>query len=136
MPAAYGGAKLPTIFDLITTNETYFFREPRQLKAFQDEIIPEILERKKDSRTLRIWSAGCSSGEEPYTLAILCKQIPELHDWNIDIYASDISQKVIQTARRGIFPVSSFRNTEESIRHIFFESIAEKKYRIKDEIKQ
>jgi chemotaxis protein methyltransferase CheR len=131
-----GESELELVFNLITTNETYFFREMRQLRAFTEEIIPEILEKKKDTRNLRIWSAGCSSGEEPYTIAILCKQIAELQRWHIDIYASDISQKVIQTARRGIFSDASFRSTEESARKCFFEPTEDKKYRIKEEYKQ
>ncbi|MGZ8830953.1 MAG: CheR family methyltransferase, partial [Thermoanaerobaculia bacterium] len=60
-------AEYDQIFDLVTTNETYFFREPAQLAAFTDEIVPEILSRKQ-IRKIRIWSAGCASGEEPYSI--------------------------------------------------------------------
>ena len=59
------------IVERITTNETYFFREDYQLRAFTDEIIPEILEQRSSFETIRVWSAGCSSGEEPYTIAML-----------------------------------------------------------------
>ncbi|PWT87339.1 MAG: chemotaxis protein CheR [Acidobacteria bacterium] len=128
--------ELENIFDLITINETYFYREERQLRAFAEEIIPEVQEEKRESKTLRIWSAGCSSGEEPYTIALLCNEIASLQGWDIDIFASDISQKVIQTARRGIYNESSFRSTDPHVRQMYFEKAIENKYRIKDEIRQ
>src|SRR5580765_5519386 len=73
--------ELEAIFDLITINETYFFREDRQLRAFQEEILPEVMTVRRDTKTLRIWSAGCSTGEEPFTIAMMCKQMPELAGW-------------------------------------------------------
>src|SRR6266849_589124 len=66
-------AEFDQIWDLVTTNETYFFREPAQLTAFVDEIIPDILSRKTVKK-IRIWSAGCSSGEEPYSIAMLLSE--------------------------------------------------------------
>jgi chemotaxis protein methyltransferase CheR len=129
-------SELEVIFDLLTVNETYFFREERQLHAFSEEILPLIVEEKKDNRILRIWSAGCSTGEEPYTIAMLCCASGLLRDWEIDIFASDISQRVIQTARRGSFNESSFRNMPDGLREKYFEKLADNKYRIHDEIKQ
>ncbi|HSP05904.1 MAG TPA: protein-glutamate O-methyltransferase CheR [Acidobacteriota bacterium] len=128
--------ELEVIFDLITINETYFFREDRQLRAFADEIVPEVMECRKDTRTMRIWSAGCSTGEEAYTIAMLCKQKRELEGWDIDIFASDISQKVIQTARRGVYGESSFRSTNENMRQLYFDRTPDNKYRIKEEIRR
>lgn len=127
--------ELEAIFDLITINETYFFREDRQLRAFREEIIPEIMEYRKETKTMRIWSAGCSTGEEPYTIAMLCKQTPELAGWDVDIFASDISQKVVQTARRGIYGESSFRSTDEAVRQLYFDRTPDNKYRIKEEVR-
>ena len=129
-------AELETIFDLITINETYFFREDRQLRAFSEEIIPEVMQEKKDAKSLRVWSAGCASGEEPYTIAMLCKEKLELNDWDVDIFASDISQKVIQTARRGMYNETSFRTTEDRVRQQYFEKAIDGKFKIKDEIRQ
>jgi chemotaxis protein methyltransferase CheR len=128
--------ELEAIFDLITINETYFFREDRQLRAFREEIIPEAMAYRNGARALRIWSAGCSTGEEPYTIAMLCKHMPDLEGWDVDIFASDISQKVIQTARRGIYSESSFRTTDEKIRQLHFDRTQDNKYRIKDEIRR
>lgn len=114
--------ELMDIMDVLTTNETYFFRESFQLKAFSEEIIPELIKKKsaKGNRSLRIWSAGCSTGEEPYTIAMLLSTIPELSGWNIEIIGTDISQKVLQHARRAIYGKSSFRATEEQDVRRFF----------------
>jgi chemotaxis protein methyltransferase CheR len=129
-------AEMDIIFDLITTHETYFFREEQQLLAFTDEIIPQLIDARKQFRTIRIWCAGCSSGEEPYTVAILCRQLPELKNWNVEIFASDISQKMIHAARRGIYGENSFRSTKDLVKCIYFDKTEENQYRIHDEIKQ
>jgi chemotaxis protein methyltransferase CheR len=129
-------SELEIIFDLLTVNETYFFREERQLNAFSEEIIPLIVEEKKENRVLRIWSAGCSTGEEPYTIAMLCCASGLLRDWEVDIFASDISQRVIQTARRGTFGQTSFRNMPDGLQERYFEKVADNRYRINDGIKQ
>src|SRR5216684_6273815 len=88
------------IWDLVTTNETYFFREPAQLTAFVDEIIPEILARKSMHK-VRIWSAGCSSGEEAYSIAMLLSEARYYERASFEIFASDINQAVLAKARRG-----------------------------------
>ncbi len=122
--------------DLLTTNETYFFREESQLKTFAREIVPEIVSRKKKEgvRTLRIWSAGCSTGEEPYTLAMLLLEAPELRGWDIDIIGTDISQRVLQVARKGVYGASSFRTTDARYMKRYFNEV-DGKYRIADEVK-
>jgi len=129
-------AELDAIFDLITVNETYFFREDRQLKAFSEEILPEVIGHKGKTKSIRIWSAGCSSGEEAYTIAILCKQNPQLYGWDIDILASDISQRVIQLARRGQYGASSFRTTNEETKRTYFEKVGENQYHLREDIRQ
>ena len=128
--------EMDLIFDLIATHETYFFREQTQLDTFTNEIIPQMVEDRKQSRNLRIWCAGCSSGEEPYTVAVLCRQHPLLEGWNVDIFATDISQKMIQTARRGIYGETAFRTTTNEIKAVYFEKTEENLYRIQDDIKQ
>jgi chemotaxis protein methyltransferase CheR len=114
--------ELMDIMDILTTNETYFFRESFQLKAFTDEIIPELIKVRMSSgnHTLRIWSAGCSTGEEAYTIAMLLHGIKELRGWKIEIIGTDISQRVLQHARRAVYGKSSFRATEEEYVKRFF----------------
>jgi chemotaxis protein methyltransferase CheR len=125
------------IMDVLTTNETYFFRESFQLKAFTDEIIPEMIRAKsaRGDRSLRIWSAGCSTGEEPYTIAMLLSDIPELKLWNIEIIGTDISQKVLQHARRAVYGKSSFRVTEDLQLKLFFDK-QDDGYKVKDLIRE
>ena len=128
--------ELMDIMDILTTNETYFFRESFQLKAFTDEIIPELIKAKGStgSRSLRIWSAGCSTGEEAYTIAMLLHGIKELRGWNIEIIGTDISQRVLQHARRAVYGKSSFRATDEDyVRRFFVEQ--EDGFKVCDEIR-
>jgi len=135
----YGQEKeeeLGKVVDVLTTNETYFFREGNQLKTFSEEIIPEICERKKERRTLRIWSAGCSTGEEPYTLAMMALEHRELRGWNVEIFASDISQRVLQTARKGVYGKSSFRSTEQYYEGRYFHRTDSSRSRIDDSVKK
>jgi chemotaxis protein methyltransferase CheR len=127
--------ELSDIMDILTTNETYFFREAFQLKAFTDEILPELKVLKERERTLRIWSAGCSTGEEPYTIAMLMLEQNLFPGWRIEIVGSDISQRVVQVARKGIFTKSSFRCTDERYLKRFF-SETEGGYRINDEVRE
>ena len=104
--------ELTAIMDLLTVNETYFFREQNQLKAFSEEILEELKTLNQDRKTLRVWSAGCSTGEEPYTIAMLINESGHFNRWDIEIHGSDINQRVLQTARRGVYRKNSFRTTE------------------------
>lgn len=124
------------LINLLTTNETYFFREEFQLRSFTEEILPELKARKEANgdRRLRIWSAGCSTGEEPYTIAMLILDLPEFRDWQIEIIGTDISQRVLQIARKGVYGESSFRSTPEDYRKRFFHP-ADGKLRIDDRVK-
>lgn len=114
--------ELSDIMDILTTNETYFFRESFQLKAFTDEIIPELIKVKAKhcEKTIRIWSAGCSTGEEPYTIAMLLLEKPELAGWKIEIIGTDISQRVLHHARKGVYGNTSFRVTEPHYKSRYF----------------
>ncbi len=129
--------ELSDIMDILTTNETYFFREAFQLKAFTDEIIPELMnvKAKRGDRSLRIWSAGCSTGEEPYTIAMLLLEMGCMSGWRVEIIGTDISQRVLQQARKGAYGKSSFRSTEEIyIRRYFKEQ--EGAFRVNDEVRE
>jgi chemotaxis protein methyltransferase CheR len=124
-----------TFIDLLTIHETYFFREENQLKAFNEEILPELLKRKHRERSLRIWSAGCSTGEEPYTIAMLILEQDAFKGWDIEIFGSDISQRVLQSARRGIYQATSFRSTDPRYTASYFHKEGNS-YRIDDRIKK
>ena len=93
------GAEMQELANLVTTNETYMFREYDQLQAFANHCLPEVLSAKqaRGDRTLRIWSAGCSSGEEPYTLAMIVQDVfPQAESWDCEIVATDIDENMLR----------------------------------------
>jgi chemotaxis protein methyltransferase CheR len=113
-------AELETAVEVLTTNETYFYREPHQLRAFSEEILPALAEENRASRRLRIWSAGCSTGEEVYTIAILLVRSRLFEGWDVDVFGSDIARRVLAVARAGAFGPHAFRTPEaEAIRRWF-----------------
>jgi len=127
--------ELANVIDLLTIHETYFFREEQQLKAFSEEILPELIKRKSKEQNLRIWSAGCSTGEEPYTIAMLLDEKQELAGWNIEIFGTDISHRVLQSARRGVYQSNAFRCMDPQYMSRYFHK-EDNGYRISDKIKK
>ncbi|PLX82193.1 MAG: chemotaxis protein CheR [Desulfuromonas sp.] len=129
--------ELTELINLVTTNETYFFREEFQLKTFVADVLPEVRERKQaqGQKRLRIWSAGCSTGEEPYTLAMLMMEDGKWDDWQVDIIGTDICQRVLQSARQGVYSESAFRSTERYFRDRYFQKEGAR-YRIEDRVKK
>jgi chemotaxis protein methyltransferase CheR len=128
-----GSRELARLVDELTINETYFFRERSQLVALSTEIVPE-LRTICAGRPVSIWSAGCSSGEEPYSVVILALEAGLVPGVDFRVYASDISQRMLGRAREGIYRETSFRDTEPSLRERYFRS-CEKGTRIADEVK-
>jgi len=128
--------ELVEVIDSLTTNETYFFREEAQLKAFTDEVVPEILERNKDKKKLKIWSAGCSTGEEPYTIAMLLMEKGYDSKFDIEITGSDINQKVLSVARRGIYKRGSFRTATDYFMGKYFTEDSGGSFKISDDVKR
>ncbi len=106
---------------LLTTAETFFFRDKGQFKLLRDRIMPELIESRKNERKLRIWSAGCSTGEEPYSLAILLDELlPQQTGWDILILGTDINKEAIDKAKQGVYSEWSFRMVELGIRERYF----------------
>ncbi|NDV25498.1 protein-glutamate O-methyltransferase CheR [Desulfovibrio sp. JC010] len=132
-------AELNKLFEVITTNETSFYRNPPQLKVFQTKVLPAVLDelRKKRRKRLRIWSAGCSTGEEPYTLSMIIHDVlgPELSSWDIKITANDLSERVLKSARRAVYSEYSLRTTPKEIIAKYFDKDG-KQYKVKPSIKQ
>jgi chemotaxis protein methyltransferase CheR len=127
--------ELQRALDAVAIHETYFFRETRALKAFSDEILPELRERNAATRTLRIWSAGCSTGEEPYTLAMLIRESRLFEGWKIELAASDLSQRVIAEARAGVYRTNSFRTTDAERKHRYFAAQPEGTFLIDEKLR-
>jgi chemotaxis protein methyltransferase CheR len=135
----YGTAEeseFDALLDRITNPETYFFREPEQLSAFTDEVLPEWETSAPPGEPLKIWSAGCASGEEPYTLAMLLEEAGFFERRPIEIFGSDVSLGSISRARAGIFRENSFRQTSEDRRSKFFELEGPGRYRIREDVRR
>jgi chemotaxis protein methyltransferase CheR len=130
------------IWDAITTNETYFFREEAQLRALVDEIVPELIASKAEAARaqgrkpkIRFWSAGCSTGEEPYTIAMMCLERGHYDRAEIDLFASDIGGQVIHRARQGLYREGAFRCTPPELREKYFTRENEMSWRVRDLVK-
>jgi len=129
--------EIVVLVDNLTTNETYFFREGAQLKAFSEEILPELRSRNIGKKSLRIWSAGCSTGEEPYTIAILLLESGNWwRDWQVEIMGSDINQRVLHTARKGMYKKGSHRATPPDMLRKYVIEEGKGDYRIIDAVRQ
>ncbi len=113
-----GGKESTRLFDAITTNETYFFREPMQFDVFIDHIVPRVLEDKKSIGDVKVWSAASSTGEEPFTVSMIMRE--RRPNVRADISGSDISTKVLDSARTGVFSSYSIRNVPEAYMKKYF----------------
>ena len=120
----------------LTNNESYFFRDQGQFKLLEEHILPELIKRKKITKSLRICSAGCSTGPEPYSLAILLKElIPDIQTWNLLILGVDINHEVLKVARKGVYSPWSFRRVAPEIKEKYFTKKGEQ-YQINNDIKK
>ena len=128
-------AELEAAVESLTTHETYFFREPSQLKAFREELLPLLEKRNARTKRLRLWSAGCSSGEEAYTLAMLLKDERRFEDWDMEVYGSDISRRVLSMARRAEYGPSALRATSADLLERFFVPAGNAKVRVRDDVR-
>ncbi len=129
-----GKDELSLVIDLLMPRETYFFREPTQLRCFVDELVP-LLVKEHRSRALHVWSAGCSSGEEPYTLSMLMGAHPALSGWALEVMGTDLSQKALSAARHAEYGPSALRATSETQRAQFFDELDSGKVRVKREVR-
>jgi chemotaxis protein methyltransferase CheR len=129
--------EMSDLMDILTTNETYFFREAFQLKALTEEILPEFkaVKENRGDKTLRIWSAGCSTGEEPYTIAMLILEMAAFRGWRVEIIGTDISHRVIQHSRKAVYSKSAFRTTDDHYIQRYFQA-QDNGYKVNDEVRE
>jgi chemotaxis protein methyltransferase CheR len=161
--------ELRELLNRLTINHTYFFRNEPQFKVLKEKILPELIERKLSSLrgreapeaiskleiasspsapsndgfrpTIRIWSAGCSTGEEPYTIAMIIKDvIPDTENWDIQILATDASTQALEAARKGVYSVNSMRLVDDYHKNRYFTERPggglDARYAIHDDIKK
>jgi chemotaxis protein methyltransferase CheR len=118
----------------LTIGETYFFRHKPQFEALEHEILPDLIARRSRERRLRVWSAGCATGEEPYSLAILLdRMLPDRRSWNVMILGTDINRGSLERAKRGWYRPWSFRGVDPAIEARYF-TRSGSDYRIRPEI--
>ena len=116
----HGEEELQTVYDLITNNETYFFREDYQLRAFRDETLPKLERDARSRKQLTCWSMGCSTGEEAYSIAMVMLESGLFDGWSLRVFGTDLSRKRVTIARRAIYAESSFRSTSKERRGAYF----------------
>lgn len=118
-----GAREMSVLAQRLTIGETYFFRDAALFHALEHELLPELIrKRSQASRRLRIWSAGCATGEEPYSLAMLLdKLLPDQTSWNVQLLATDLNAQSLQHAATGVYSEWSFRHVPQSIKERFFE---------------
>ncbi|MFH0924500.1 MAG: protein-glutamate O-methyltransferase CheR [bacterium] len=131
--------ELKALYEVITTNETYFFRNLHQLESFESKVLPVVIKNKLLAKQpeLKIWSAGCSTGEEPYTISMMTIENSNLlQNINIEILATDISQGVLCSANRGVYYRNSIREMPEHYLKKFFQRVKEDEYILSDGVKK
>ncbi len=116
--------EMKKLFEVITTNETSFYRNPPQLRVFQEQVLSEVLAGcRMNGKKLRIWSAGCSTGEEPYTISMILHELlkAQIGSWDIKITANDLSERVLESARKGVYNDYTLRTTPKDIAQRYFD---------------
>lgn len=140
LQGAQGRQEMTQLFNEITTNETSFWRNPPQIEAFQRMVLPEAvtLMKSRGGNRLRIWSAACSSGEEPYTLAMILAEAKDtvLKGLSAEVLATDISEKVLSQAREGLYGSYTLRNLTPAQVKQHFNPVGQDSFQVKPELKQ
>lgn len=132
--------ELTDLFSHITNNETSFYRNAAQFAGFQERVLPEIIENRRavGQRRIKIWSAGCSSGEEAFTIAMMVCEVmgEEMRDWRVEIVASDLSASMIERAKEGLYGEYSMRSLPEGFRAKYFTQNESGAYHVGDKLRR
>lgn len=125
------------VVEALTTNETSFFRDLHPFEMLRAAVLPELLNRRVTQRTLTIWSAACSTGQEPDTISILLREhFPQLSNWRVKIMASDLSQQVLERAKEGVFSQNDVNRGLPAPQLVKYFTREGTSWRIKDEIRR
>jgi chemotaxis protein methyltransferase CheR len=133
-----GETEFQKLAELLTINETYFFRDFPQLRTFAEYCLPDVAQRKlkEGQRTLTVWSVGCSTGEEPYTLAIILREmLDDVYQWDINILAVDIDRDALEKARIGVYEERSVKDVPLEYIDKYFTILNDGRFKVSDEIK-
>lgn len=125
------------VIDAMTTNETWFFRDQHPFELMRDHVLPELIEARRQDKRLTIWSAACSTGQEPYSIAVMLREnFPELADWKVQLIATDISADALAKARQGVYQrheIARGLPTRQLLRHFEKKGV---RWQIKPEIRE
>jgi chemotaxis protein methyltransferase CheR len=129
--------QIETLASHLTVGETYFLRDPASFDVLEREILPPLIAQRTESGgTLRLWSAGCCTGEEAYSLAITCaRALPKLREWKVSILATDINPRALAKAGAGVYSEWSFRGSPDWLRERFFSPAPDKKLALNSTIR-
>ena len=134
-----GMKAMTELINRVTTNYSFFYRGKSHFEYFVQAVLPEVVEsfKKRNSRDLRIWTAGCSTGEEPYMLTMLMREFfgNEYGLWDGGILATDISEKVLTFARQGIYPEARTKEVPVQLRNKYFKKLNDGQMAVNDTIK-
>jgi chemotaxis protein methyltransferase CheR len=133
-----GAEQLPLLIDQLTIGETYFYRDDALFAALREYVLPELIApRSMAGRFLKLWCAGCSSGEEPYSLAIeLARMLPDFREWSISLLATDINRRFLRKAERGIFGAWSLRHKPLTMLQPFVKPIDKDRFEVIPELRR
>lgn len=127
------GKELRRLLDAIATNYTQFFREPQHFEFLRTHVIPELKKQRKNS--VAVLSAGCATGEEPYSIAITLLNSPFTGSWHTEVIAGDISSQALAFAKEGVYPPEAVKGLGRYLLSRYFEKV-EKGYRVKEEVRR
>lgn len=131
------GEELQLLVNQMTVNETYFFREKYQFDCLVNHVLGEVVQKRRESRPVRIWSAGCSTGEEPYSVAIMLLEYwSRVDEFEVELYASDIDSTVLDRARDGFYEERSVQQLPAHLLSKYFHQITPGRWRIIDELRE
>ncbi|MPQ75679.1 protein-glutamate O-methyltransferase CheR [Hydrogenovibrio sp. JE_KL2] len=116
---AQGEAEFIHLINAITTNLTFFFRENHHFEFLAETVIPELLQKNQSTKKIRVWSAGCSTGEEPYSIAIVLKEVVP-PGWDAKVIATDLDTNVVNTASSGVYKVDRLKGVSEARKKNWF----------------
>jgi chemotaxis protein methyltransferase CheR len=136
--AQRGASAIEELAEHLTIKETSFFRSPQQFTMLREAILPDLLARRRAEGTLRLWSAGCATGPEPYSLAMTVREAlgPALHHWQVLILATDIDATALETGRRATYSTAQLRGLPEALRRRYVISESANRHHLSQEVRE
>jgi len=127
--------EINSLYDSLSINVTKFYRNKHIWKSFSSNVIPKLLNSLKTNNTIRIWSAGCATGEEPYSLAIMFSEVLKNTNYKIKIIATDINFQLLQDAKKGVYSFNTLQNLDPNLINSYFTKEGKHQYKVNKKIK-